>query len=634
MSADVNPPVETAPVTLEIPESRRGVAWRLVLGVFVAAACAGGYRAWSVGYRPAWMRERPALVLTTVPVDRGEMVGVVVENGSLESANNTAVKCQVEALVGLTGWQTGLGAVATPKNSSGGVSSTPPKETTRAAARIRAGAGGAKDQIKMAKGPGAGSSGVSLLTAAGVAPVDASTALSKPTVRSFSYAIPPYVILRPRISLAVAQKLGWIDPSMMMGGRGLMEKPGSTRVISIVDEGTRVKTGDILCELDSSKFREEMKAQQIRYLQAKSWVEQARLILDVNLITLREYQEGVYPQDVQLVHQYMVACKIEEERAHKNLEWSKLTAAQGYRSPNQVQADALVLQQAEFRLRDAEYMANRLEKYTAPRVITNLKAKIQAIKSDLLSQEAAFQQETDRLRRLEAAVANCTIRAPLGGIVVYHNPANTWGRVDAQIREGTTVREGQVLIDLPDPKHMQVRARINESKVSLIHTGQKVWVTIDAYPDHPMLGTVTEVTPIPSGANGPISDVQIYYAMVVLDEGGFEGLRPGLSAEVNFLVDVHRDVMRVPLAAIRWVDGKPFAAVVSGKADSSGTASAGSPAWEWRPLDLGETDREFAEVVSGLAPGERVVSRPDQLPAPRHAHSAPAVADQNAPPRG
>ena len=644
MFTDVNPPVESTPVTLEIPESRRRVGWRIVLGVFVAAACAGGYRAWSVGYRPTWLQERPALVITTVPVDRGEMVGVVVENGSLESANNTAVKCQVEALVGLTGWQTGLGAVSTPTNSSGGLSSTPPKETTRVAAKIRAGAGGAKDQLTMTKAQGTSTAGSAVSTTvaapgstvAGAAPVDTSAALTKPTIRSFTYSIPPYVILRPRISAAVALKLGWADPSMMMGGRGggLMEKPGSTRVISIVDEGTRVKAGDILCELDSSKFVDEAKAQKIRYLQAKSWVEQARSILEVNLITLREYQEGVYPQDVQFVHQYIVACKMEEERARKNFEWSKVTAAQGFRSSNQVQADALVLQQAEFRLRDADYMANRLEKYTGPRVITNLKAKIEAIKSDLMSQEAAFQQETDRLRRLEAAVANCTIRAPMSGIVVYHNPPNTWGHVNAQIREGTTVREGQILIDLPDPKHMQVRARINESKVSLIHPAQKVWVTIDAFPDHPMLGTVAEVTPIPTGANGPISDVQIYYATVVLDEGGFEGLRPGLSAEVNFLVDAHRDVTRVPLAAIRWVDGKPFAAVVNGKAGSSDPVPAGSPAWEWRTLDLGETDREFAEVVSGLAPGERVVSRPEQLPAPRHAHSAPTVADHHTPPRG
>ncbi len=37
-------------------------------------------------------------------------------------------------------------------------------------------------------------------------------------------------------------------------------------------------------------------AQQIRYLQAKSWVEQAKSILDVNEISLREYQEGIYPK--------------------------------------------------------------------------------------------------------------------------------------------------------------------------------------------------------------------------------------------------------------------------------------------------------------------------------------------------
>ena len=38
-------------------------------------------------------------------------------------------------------------------------------------------------------------------------------------------------------------------------------------------------------------------AKHIRYLQAKAWVEQARSILEVSEITLREYRDGIYPQD-------------------------------------------------------------------------------------------------------------------------------------------------------------------------------------------------------------------------------------------------------------------------------------------------------------------------------------------------
>ena len=194
------------------------------------------------------------------------------------------------------------------------------------------------------------------------------------------------------------------------------EKPGSTRILKIVDEGVRVKVGEVICELDMANFLEELKTQKIRYLQAKSYVDQAHTLLEVNEITLREYRDGIYPQDVELIRQYLTSCLTERERASKNYEWSKHAAALGFRAPAQVRADALILEQAELQLHDAEDpMADRLEKFTAPRVVTALKAKLEANKADFFAQQAALQLEADRLKRLEAAVANCTLKAPPRG---------------------------------------------------------------------------------------------------------------------------------------------------------------------------------------------------------------------------
>ncbi len=50
------------------------------------------------------------------------------------------------------------------------------------------------------------------------------------------------------------------------------------------------------------------------------------------------------------------------------------------------------------------------------------------------------------------------------------------------------------------------------------------------------------------------SDIRVYFATVAIDSGGFEGLRPGLSAEVSFFVDAKREATRLPLQAVRWVD--------------------------------------------------------------------------------
>ena len=134
------------------------------------------------------------------------------------------------------------------------------------------------------------------------------------------------------------------------------------------------------------------------------------------------------------------------------------------------------------------------------------------------------------------------------------NQTDRWGTVTAPIAEGVTLRQDQPIFSLPDPKRMRVKARVNESKVTMIHTGQRVMVTVDAFPDRPLRGTVGEVTAINTPLNA--SDVRIYYANVEIDQG-FDDLRPGLSAEVSFHVDLRPGVTRVPLDSVRWVAVSP-----------------------------------------------------------------------------
>jgi HlyD family secretion protein len=172
--------------------------------------------------------------------------------------------------------------------------------------------------------------------------------------------------------------------------------------------------------------------------------------------------------------------------------------------------------------------------------------------------------------------------------------------------EGATVREGQAIFELPDAKKMRVRARINESKVGSIRMGQKARIQIDAFPDKPLDGTVTEVTGI-SAPNGMGSDTRVYYANVVIDSGGFEGLRPGLSANVSFFVEAHDESTRVPLQAVRWVDNVPYAAV---------TTSPDRTTWRWQQVEVGLMNESYAEILNGLSPGDKVVATPEALAAP------------------
>jgi multidrug resistance efflux pump len=445
--------------------------------------------------------------------------------------------------------------------------------------------------------------------------------MNKPVIRSFTYIVTPHMPLRgaaTKSTTTTAAKSASADQQQnQRGGRGgrgggsgsmFDEKPGSTRIISILPEGTKISPGQVVCELDSAPFQDELKAQLIRYAQAKSWVDQAHAIYEVNEITYREYREGIHPQDLRLIQQYIETCQIEKGRAERNLAWSRDLFNKGLRTKSQLQADLLADQQTTIALEEAQGMYERLAKFTGPKILKSLEANLKAIAADLKTQEASFELEKQRLARLQKNIAKCTLRAPAEGILVYVSQTNGWGRVTQPIEEGVTVREGQEIFEIPDPKHMRVKAKINETKLAQVTTGQPAIIKVDAFPDRPMRGTVAEVTAISTPVNGPFSDVRIYYATVNIDEG-FEELRPGLTAEVFLKAGTRNSVTRVPISAVRSVDGKHYVALHR-PSDGSGDDAD----WQWKRVELGLSDPHFAEVISGLSRGDRVVADPLKLP--------------------
>jgi multidrug efflux pump subunit AcrA (membrane-fusion protein) len=636
---------------------RRGVRGLIFLVLLIVGGAVVA-KAWDSGFRiqNLWTTQAPLLTLATT--DEGYIEVSVTEIGTLEPASNTKVICQVEALLGKvsasSGGTTGSRSMGGGAGGGGGGSRSGGGGMAGGAApRMKTSARG-----KTAGGAGRGGAGAATAAAGGNGG-GGSTMSRKPMVRSFSYQVAKHIPLRGATTRSTSS--GATPPSMgggtnsrgggmggggAGGGRGGMggrggggggsggggfgggETQGSTRIIYIKPEGEHVNANDIVCELDSSTFRDELAAQKIKHAQAKAWVDQAKAIYDVNLITYEEYTKGIYPQDVKIIDQYIQSCEIEYDRAAKAEEWSKSTVDKGIRAQSQYLADQIELQRCEIALREAKGMRERLSTYTKPRLMKSLEAKLQSIKADMLAQESAFAIEDDRLRRIEKMIENCTLKAPRAGIVVYGNESNPWnGRTEVQIQEGATVRQGQAIFDLPDSKTMRVKVKVNESKMGSIRPGQKASILVEAFPEKPLIGTVTEITPIPAVV-GRFSDVRIYYAFVNIDAGGFEGLRPGMTAEVDFFVEARDKTTRVPVDALRWVSGQAFAAVAAN--------IDGQTKWDWRPVTVGVMNGHFAQILKGLTKGEQVVARPETLPAPETTkkETAPAVAVADPKPAG
>ncbi len=96
----------TKPLPIPTPKPPMPLGFRLAVVVAIVASVLGVAKAWEMGYRPEQLWQARAGAFETVAVDQGDMSVYVREMGTVESASNTTVRCQVEALIGLVGGNT------------------------------------------------------------------------------------------------------------------------------------------------------------------------------------------------------------------------------------------------------------------------------------------------------------------------------------------------------------------------------------------------------------------------------------------------------------------------------------------------------------------------------------------------
>ena len=418
---------------------------------------------------------------------------------------------------------------------------------------------------------------------------------------------------------------------------------GATTIIKIVPEGTIVKKGDVVCQLDSSSLRERAKQQEITVNQADSSrlradtalqdtinmskrdIEAIKVRLDVAARTLRKYIEGEYPQQLNDLEANIELANEELVRATENYEFTKLQVKKGYRTQNELEANRIAKKQAVFKVNSAKDRKRVLENYDRQtrevelsRNVEQLKLELESAekkavlsenqaRNDLKTQELTNAVEKDKNKRLLTQIDACTMKAPQAGQVVYAVNKNARGGGD-QIEQGATVRERQAIINLPDVAQMKVDCRIHESMIGNIRKGLPASVRINAFSDQVFNGVISDVSSVPIPGRWPNMDLKEYETEIKLTDGPevIQKLRPGLTAQVEILVDSRDDVLQIPLTAVLAIADKQFAYVLTDNGE------------ELRELVTGQSNQSHVEIKEGIKEGELVIMNartqfPDQI---------------------
>lgn len=218
--------------------------------------------------------------------------------------------------------------------------------------------------------------------------------------------------------------------------------------------------------------------------------------------------------------------------------------------------------------------------------------------SKLLDDGAVSKQDYDSAEKdylvakasYDTAVSNLDdtiIRAPVTGRVI-----------GKPIPAGQTVAPGistpMVLMTIADMSLMQSETLVDESDIGQVKDGQNVEFTVDSFSDITFHGVVSLIS-----SKAETSNNVIYYKVYVDVTDTTDKLFPGMTSRVNILTDERRDVLTLPLSAVRESKGKSYVQ----KTLPNGTT-------EDIEVKVGLRGDERLEIVSGLSLDDEVALKP------------------------
>jgi HlyD family secretion protein len=340
---------------------------------------------------------------------------------------------------------------------------------------------------------------------------------------------------------------------------------GGSTVLFVVPSGTRVKKGDVVVSLDPAKLADLYAGQKVTVsktvaniesakaefaaatIRVKQAVPLAEAKVNVAELALQRFTApgGELEQQLVTADREIAIAKLRLQAAEFRLQ----VARQAQQGEMQTILEAGAREEAKINL-DAASDARRLfTDHIKPHQTALLELEATVAKHQLIEEKASTdaavqlanvnleatkhvsENEVRKLEDLEKQLAACQVVAPRDGIVLHPVPQ---GRAVAAIEPGTTVRERQVLLTMPDLDQLRVRVNVPESKIERVKIGRTVKLRLDALPDSAMEGRVSHVSASPNPTSFFSPDA-VTFAVDVTIVKATPGIRLGMTviAEID-----------------------------------------------------------------------------------------------------
>jgi HlyD family secretion protein len=380
---------------------------------------------------------------------------------------------------------------------------------------------------------------------------------------------------------AIVSASGRIQPKRLVN----ISAETSGRVVELaVNEGDRVARGQFLLQIDPKSLRTRVDSGTASLEAAEASLEQTR-------------------QSVQ-------TSRVQFEQAERNLARQQELWAQQLTTRE-------ALERVENDVRSAESALRERDK-------------------QVTAQAARISQERAGLESARYDLSKVRLESPIDGIVTRRNIQQGETAVI-----GTMNNAGTVLLTLADMSVIQAEVEVDETNIPQVVLGQPATIIIDALPDKPFHGRVTEIGNSPIQAAGGAAGRQATnFKVVIVIDGDIPDVRPSFTCTADITTATRKNVTAVPIAAVavrelvydangqivkaprpgdndrrRRNTVEPVAAAAeleSGQTrkETEGVFVVRDGKVEFVPIKMGVAGDQYFEVLSGLKPGDEVVTGP------------------------
>ena len=366
---------------------------------------------------------------------------------------------------------------------------------------------------------------------------------------------------------------------------------GQNTIIWVIEAGTEVKPGDELVRLDTLAIEDAI-SERTKYAHlTRSGAERAKADVARAELAIPEYLEGRYRSQLMTLEKDLVIARSNLLTAQNILAHAEKMAERGYVSGLEVDEKTFAVTQAELNVDVKKIQIDVLKRFTKAMELETLKGNLNTARARFAAEAERSQQDAERRDLALEELEYCVMKAERSGLVIYP-VAEAWKRAP-DIEEGATVHRDQILLLMPDLSRMQVKVGIHESMIDRIKPGLAARITL---PDKTLGGEVSSVASVTRAAGWWTGNVVKYDTIIKLPSA--KGLKPGMTAEVEVIIDRHADVLTIPVAAVVETAQGDFCWVKTAEGAKR------------RALQLGDTNDTFIVVKAGLNEGDEVVLDP------------------------